>query len=93
MYFFQTIEYSLMLIEYYLRLHSRNLRQSYKDTINTIIDNQVYAVDAVKLEFLFKKTLYPPKVSLFLLLDKNSEVKFTLCFILYSPNLPILLYA
>ena len=46
-----------------MRCHSRKLREAYQDTIEAIIDNQVYAVDAVKLEFLFKQTGYPTKVS------------------------------
>ena len=41
-----------------MKRHSRDLMNAYNDTINTIIDNQIYAVDAIKLEFLFQRSNY-----------------------------------
>ena len=40
--------------EYYLRRHSRSLRKAYEEIIEAIIEDQVYAVDAIKLEYLFE---------------------------------------
>ena len=45
--------YHLVISEYYLRRHSRSLRKAYQETIEAIIEDQLYAVDAIKLEFLF----------------------------------------
>ena len=50
-------------LEYYLRRHSRALRKAYRETIEAIIEDQVYAVDAIKLEYLFENQ-FRTKVSL-----------------------------
>ena len=48
--------------EYYLRCHARKLRKAYKDLQDEIIVEQVYSVDAVKLEYVFKQTSFLSKV-------------------------------
>ena len=50
------------ILEYYLRRHARSLRRAYEETIEAIIEDQVYAVDAIKLEYLFENQ-FKSKVS------------------------------
>ena len=47
-----------LFTEYYLKCHSKRMKENYNSTVETIIENQVYAVEAVKLEYLLKQT--PP---------------------------------
>ena len=54
--------YLFIFAEYYLRCHSRKIKEAYKKTIDTVVNNQVYAVDAVKIEYLFKQGLNSSKI-------------------------------